>query len=381
MKDIRSSPEYNQWKNEVKHRDGNTCRRCGFENNLHVHHIKPFKKYPEFAIELDNGLTLCGNCHSLLRGKEESTDLQAFLGDDENIGAQLKAIDGNFSNYLQRKLQSKTQRIRDGAASALFSHLKVYPNSLGEMLSLLIDVVDSENWSDESHTKRQAIKWLKTEVSNPSQSTPNETSSSSPTPPNLVSPETKRPSVVRMSDGTEVSVKEYVRAALNEQRTYLNSEWHRIYPDALKQADTSASAETDIPAESPDLKIQTSKDAYQPQKIQTTAAMQAISRYEQRVGQQRVERQRIAEQERLKQEKEKREAEEKTQQEIILEYGSLEAYERHRKTESVIKHLRGLGAISLMAFPFILLFIWTDAPAVCFIILILFFLGVYVSGD
>ena len=106
MKDIRNSPEYNQWKNEVKHRDGNACRRCGFENNLHVHHIKPFKKYPEFAIELDNGLTLCGNCHSLLRGKEESTDLQTFLGDDANIGAQLKAIDGGFSNYLQRKLQS-----------------------------------------------------------------------------------------------------------------------------------------------------------------------------------------------------------------------------------------------------------------------------------
>ena len=160
MKDIRNSPEYNQWKNEVKHRDGNACRRCGFKNNLHVHHIKPFKKYPEFAIELDNGLTLCGNCHSLLRGKEESTDLQTFLGDDVNIGEQLKAIDGSFSNYLQRKLRSKTQQTRDSAASALFSHLKVHPNSLDEMLALLIYVVDSENWADESTTKRQAIGWL-----------------------------------------------------------------------------------------------------------------------------------------------------------------------------------------------------------------------------
>ncbi len=47
--DVRNSPEYNQWKNEVNSPDGNACRRCGFENNLHVHHIKPFKKYPEFA--------------------------------------------------------------------------------------------------------------------------------------------------------------------------------------------------------------------------------------------------------------------------------------------------------------------------------------------
>ena len=150
MKDLRNSPEYSQWKNEVKKRDGNACRRCGFENNLHVHHIKLFKKYPEFAIELDNGLTLCGNCHSLLRGKEESTDIQTFLGDDTNIGEQLKAIDGNFSNYLQRKLRSKTQRTRDSAASALFSHLRVYPNSLGEMLPLLIYIVDNEDWADES---------------------------------------------------------------------------------------------------------------------------------------------------------------------------------------------------------------------------------------
>ena len=158
---IRNSSEYNQWKNEVKSRDSNACRRCGFENNLHVHHIKPFKKYPEFATELDNGLTLCGNCHSLLRGKEERTDLRTFLGDDATIDGQLEAIDGSFSNYLQRKLESGRQPLRDSAASALFSHLRVYPNSLDEMLALLVYVVDSENWTDESSIKRRAVEWLK----------------------------------------------------------------------------------------------------------------------------------------------------------------------------------------------------------------------------
>ena len=276
MKDIRNSPEYNQWKNEVKHRDGNACRRCGFENNLHVHHIKPFKKYPEFAIELDNGLTLCGNCHSLLRGKEESTDLQTFLSDDANISKQLKAIDGSFSNYLQRKLQSKTQRTRDSATSALFSHLNIYPTSLGEMLPLLIHIVDSENWSDESSTKRQAIGWL--------------------------------------------------------------------------------------------------------ERIQSPAATQTISRHEQRVEQQRVEQQHIAEQERLRRENEKKEAEQRRQEKIISEYGSLEAYERHQKTEVLIEHLRGLGAISLMALPLILLCIWADAPG-GIIFVILFFEGFRISDD
>ena len=38
-----------------------------------------FKKYPEFATELDNGITLCGNHHALLQGKEESTNLQTII--------------------------------------------------------------------------------------------------------------------------------------------------------------------------------------------------------------------------------------------------------------------------------------------------------------
>ena len=29
----------NTFKNEVKTRDGYVCRRCGFDKNLHVHHI------------------------------------------------------------------------------------------------------------------------------------------------------------------------------------------------------------------------------------------------------------------------------------------------------------------------------------------------------
>lgn len=236
MKDLRNSPEYNHWKNEVKQRDGNACRRCNFESNLHVHHIKPFKKYPQFAVELDNGLTLCGNCHSLLRGKEESTDIQTFLGDDPNIGEQLKAIDGSFSNYLQRKLRSKTQQTRDSAASALFSHLQVYPNSLDEMLPLLIYLVDSENWTDESTAKRQAIRWL--------------------------------------------------------------------------------------------------------ERIQNPAATQTIRRHEKRVEGQHILQQWIAEQERLKQENEKREAEQKRQQEIISQYGSLEAYQKHQSRKEKYANIK-----------------------------------------
>lgn len=161
MNNIRNSPGYRQWRNRVKRRDGNACRQCGFENNLQVHHIKPLDKYPPFALELDNGLTLCGNCHSLLKGKEETTNLRAFLGNDSKIDQQLKSIDGSFSAYLERKLKSGGQHVRDEAILTLFSHLKVYPNSLSQMLPPLVFVLESKHWDDESHTKREAVEWLK----------------------------------------------------------------------------------------------------------------------------------------------------------------------------------------------------------------------------
>ena len=118
MLDDRTSAEYQQWKQDVRKRDGNSCRRCGFDTNLEVHHIKPLVKYPEFAIEIDNGLTLCGNCHSLLRGREEATDLLKFVEEspysrDERIverliaimAEQLKALDDTFAELTRRKVE------------------------------------------------------------------------------------------------------------------------------------------------------------------------------------------------------------------------------------------------------------------------------------
>lgn len=111
MQDIRKSPEYQRWRREIKHRDENTCRICAVQRNLHVHHIKPLEKYTEFATDLDNGITLCGNCHAFLSGKEENTNLQtiteAFTGQqDMQTAKQLKRLNGKFSAYLEDLLKS-----------------------------------------------------------------------------------------------------------------------------------------------------------------------------------------------------------------------------------------------------------------------------------
>ena len=81
-----------EWTRTVKQRDGHVCRKCGITRNLEAHHIIPKGKSPEFELELENGVTLCGNCHTLLKGREETEDMKKFLLDDAKIGKQLAAL-------------------------------------------------------------------------------------------------------------------------------------------------------------------------------------------------------------------------------------------------------------------------------------------------
>lgn len=66
---IRGSYEYALWRKAVFERDHYTCIWCGVNNGkgktieLHPDHIKPFSLYPELRLALDNGRTLCIDCH------------------------------------------------------------------------------------------------------------------------------------------------------------------------------------------------------------------------------------------------------------------------------------------------------------------------------
>lgn len=66
-RDIRYSIEYKRWRKDVFFRDNFTCQHCGDNKggNLNAHHIKPFANYIELRLVLDNGITLCEDCHKL----------------------------------------------------------------------------------------------------------------------------------------------------------------------------------------------------------------------------------------------------------------------------------------------------------------------------
>lgn len=54
------------WKKAVKRRDGK-CMKCGINDKrvLTADHIKSKSMYPELKFDVNNGMTLCHNCHAI----------------------------------------------------------------------------------------------------------------------------------------------------------------------------------------------------------------------------------------------------------------------------------------------------------------------------
>lgn len=64
----RRSYPAKMWRDSVKERDGNKCRKCGATDRLHAHHIKAWRESPDLRYDIDNGLTLCAPCHEIEHG-------------------------------------------------------------------------------------------------------------------------------------------------------------------------------------------------------------------------------------------------------------------------------------------------------------------------
>jgi hypothetical protein len=64
---IRKSIIYKIWINAVFQKDNYTCQICEKHGgDLHAYHLKPFAIYKELRFAIDNGQTLCIECHRKL---------------------------------------------------------------------------------------------------------------------------------------------------------------------------------------------------------------------------------------------------------------------------------------------------------------------------
>lgn len=69
-KRLRTQSPHRKWSRTVKKRDGYKCTKCGNRKQLHAHHIKSFRKDTELRYDVDNGITLCKDCHWNLHRKD-----------------------------------------------------------------------------------------------------------------------------------------------------------------------------------------------------------------------------------------------------------------------------------------------------------------------
>lgn len=63
---------YKNWRISVFKRDNYTCQDCKkkeeVSGKLEAHHIRPWAIYKKLRYEIDNGLTLCKECHTKTNG-------------------------------------------------------------------------------------------------------------------------------------------------------------------------------------------------------------------------------------------------------------------------------------------------------------------------
>jgi endogenous inhibitor of DNA gyrase (YacG/DUF329 family) len=67
VQNIRWSPEYRVWRITIFQRDNFICQKCGCKhtrkNPIHAHHIEYFSVNKDKMFSVDNGITLCKQCH------------------------------------------------------------------------------------------------------------------------------------------------------------------------------------------------------------------------------------------------------------------------------------------------------------------------------
>jgi hypothetical protein len=84
MFDRANDKKFVKWAKQVKNRDNFTCQICFRENvYLNSHHMNSWDMFTKERYDLDNGITLCSDCHDQFhniygRGKNTKYQFQEY---------------------------------------------------------------------------------------------------------------------------------------------------------------------------------------------------------------------------------------------------------------------------------------------------------------
>jgi len=140
-KNTRASESYKvaTWRAKVFHRDGLTCRICGRHGDilipvdifLHGHHILSWEEYPELRFNVDNGLTMCDDCHYCYHyGRSDNTyEYIKEVFDFKKLAVQLTSeklamLHEKLAEQLKKVSSPRvTQKIKDTIQNKVYIYI------------------------------------------------------------------------------------------------------------------------------------------------------------------------------------------------------------------------------------------------------------------
>lgn len=100
--EFKASGEYQRWRKAVFERDNYTCQCCGKTNTyLQAHHKYNYSTYLDLRLDINNGITLCEDCHSINK-----------LGSFHNIYTQFNNSPEELKEYIQRYKNGEFNELR-----------------------------------------------------------------------------------------------------------------------------------------------------------------------------------------------------------------------------------------------------------------------------
>ena len=99
---IRKSSTYKDWRKLVFEKDNYTCQCCGSNKggNLNAHHLENFSDNEELRFDVDNGVTLCEECHNpnikgsfhYVYGTHNNTkeQLEEYISTEDRCGIEVR---------------------------------------------------------------------------------------------------------------------------------------------------------------------------------------------------------------------------------------------------------------------------------------------------